>query len=271
MDLVELLAKLPTIRKNGFLRYPGLYSWDTHFVSHVCDRLENLGAVVESQIRPSKSCIEHQKWKNKSERFYSKLYKPKPVNQDILKALKRQMDIAMEKNVTKTSKSIMVIMDCHNLSTSYCNYKRFVHADMAAAVAALHLAQTAGNASLLVFKGITLEYIEPRMSVEELVDYIGTDTWDYPSTREISLYLNPLNGETLDTDLFVVIGANINLDDYMKNVEDHRKKNPRAPKFAFCSLGGIRNDRTFKFDKDVLLTSGFDDKMCDIITAFSLL
>ncbi|XP_014253830.1 60 kDa SS-A/Ro ribonucleoprotein-like [Cimex lectularius] len=269
MNLQELLTRLPTIQKKGFLRCPVLYSWDPHFVPHLCDRLESLGAVLQSKISPSRSCIEHQRWKNSSQLFCKRFSKPKSVNQDILNALKKQMEKALKNNAKMTTKNITVIVDCHNLSSSYCSHKRFVQADMAAAVTALYFGNTLAKTKVLIFKGISHQYLQPRTSLDEVLSLISIDTGDCSSTPEISLYLSSKNGETLDTDLFVVIGANVNYENYMKNVEDHRKENPRAPKFVFCSLGGIPTDRTFKYDKDVLLTSGFDDKVCQIITAFS--
>ncbi|XP_014253767.1 uncharacterized protein LOC106669035 [Cimex lectularius] len=271
MDLVELLARLPTIRKRGFLRCPVLYSWDPHFVPHLCDRLESLGAVLQSKIRPSRSCIEHQRWKNKSERFCKQLSRPKPVNEDILKALKQQLEKALKKNVRTTTKNITVIVDCHDLSSSYCSYKRFVQADMAAAVTALYFANASKNTKVVIFKGTNHQYLQRGTTLDELVNNIGTDTTACPSTRAIGFYLNPTQSEILDNDLFIVIGAKIDHENYTKKVDDLRKENSRAPKFAFCNLGGIPADRSFEYDKDVLLTSGFDDKICDIISSFSKL
>ncbi|XP_014253834.1 uncharacterized protein LOC106669082 [Cimex lectularius] len=192
-----------------------------------------------------------------------------PTNQTLVR--EKQLRNAFQKNVKITTKNITVIVDCYNLSRSYCRCSPSVQADMAAAQIALYFGNASANNRVLIFKEIKYQYLQRGTTVDELVNNIGTDTRECSSTREIGLYLSPKNGETLYTDLFVVIGASINHENYIKYVQDHRRDKSRAPKFAFCSLGGILNDRTIKYDKDVLLTSGFDHKMCDIISAFSTL
>ncbi|XP_014253835.1 uncharacterized protein LOC106669083 [Cimex lectularius] len=181
---------------------------------------------------------------------------------------KKQVWNALHKNVKITTKNITVIVDCYNLSTSYCCCTPLVQADMAAAVTALYFANASANAKVLIFKGPSHQYLQRGTTLDELVNNIGTNTKECSSSREIGLYLSPKNSETLYTDLFVVIGVNINHENYMKYVQDHRRDKARAPKFAFCSLGGILNDQ-LKYDINILLTTGFDDNMCDIINAFS--
>ncbi|XP_014251557.1 60 kDa SS-A/Ro ribonucleoprotein-like [Cimex lectularius] len=276
MTVDEIVPRLHLLSKYGMFRSHQNKTWDPQFIPLLLDRIVNKTNVTRSKIQPSTICLELNRYQNEPSLKYqtavkrNKRAKKAPqISKEYVQALEEVMLMAFE-NIKPTGLNYTIIIDDFKLQSRRCAYRRFISPQIAAAVLALSLNKAGNDVKIVTFTGKNIEFwTGPKTtSVHSLASVFGTESLAKPFIRSIINFCSPLNSKTEDTDVFVILANTIKYGKYLDVVKQHREKNPKSPRFVFCSLCGLKYSGPIDDEENAIITSGFNDRLFQLINGF---